>query len=346
MQSTTNTDQLVTLTTNTDQLSTLTTTTNIQTSGTDQLIDATITALPNCHKHPRPCKDEILIWSYNTGGLGGTPNERRGNLQLLREMGADIAVYSELFGRQNEHDDPGWFPSRVDKTGTDRKAGVAILLSPRLQRLVIRNTRDTWIDKDSPAWSRVTAVWVQFRFCRALIVGVHFPLTSKTRSPTQKDVIHLLNHIFKDLKPQDCVILAGDMNNQLPRNAAGHVTGPFARWRRKKDKHANRLLAFLRKHKLAALNTFFKPRRNSRSVTHLSSLPNCPDSQIDYIFITRRWINSCKSAGVRWAPSIVRYGALWDHGCVYAKMKWRVKRHKKKKLLRKTIAHSSRPPCI
>ena len=207
MQSTMNIDQLATLTTNTDQLSTLTTTTNIQTSGIDQLIDVTTTTLPNCHKHPRPCKDDILIWSYNTGGLGGTPNERRGNLELLREMGADIAVYSELFGRQNEHDDPGWFPSRVDKTGTDRKAGVAILLSPRLQRLVIRNTRDTWTDKDSSAWSRVTAVWVQFRFCRALIVGVHFPLTSKTSSPTQKDVIDLLNHIFKDLKPQDCVIL-------------------------------------------------------------------------------------------------------------------------------------------
>ena len=100
MQSTMNIDQLTTLTTNTDQLSTLTTTTNIQTSGIDQLIDVTTTTLPNCHKHPRPCKDDILIWSYNTGGLGGTPNERRGNLELLREMGADIAVYTVVPGNR------------------------------------------------------------------------------------------------------------------------------------------------------------------------------------------------------------------------------------------------------
>ena len=89
----------------------------------------------------------------------------------------------------------------------------------------------------------------------------------------------------------------------------------------------------MRKHKLSAASTFFKPTKHRKSpsrsnATYLAKDPNYKPSQIDYVLISSRWATSITNCKVKWGISCQRWGRHYDHGLIECTVKSRIRKTK------------------
>ena len=266
----------------------------------------------------------------------------------------------------------------------DKAAGVAIILSKRIQQKVLQfgseGERVCWVRLRGPT-------------CNLFVIAVYMPHRARIQ-PSQDQTLADIQEVLKDVPPRDCVCMLGDFNEQLPSNvegATGAWTGGTA------SANANRMLDLLRMNNLTAINTLFPPKKRQSVCTFLqtkqrgSSMDTANDlgryvgrevkvkykkawiegivqdvdassdeptwiiryddgyvercklsrlrkilihvetakeaRQLDYIFVSRRWVSCISNCRVRWGPSIHRdiHGNKNDHGLVESTWRWRIR---------------------
>ena len=143
------------------------------------------------------------------------------------------------------------------------------------------------------------------------------------------------------MAPDDCIVVAGDLNCQLRRNVPG-CTGQWAMTSRQEEQgHDGQVLDLMRKHDMFAVDTLFKPKRKMWSgkirVCNATYLPKDVarrPKRLDYFLVSNRRKSAAVSSEVMWGPSMHRFGAKFDHGLV--RVRWRCR-------LRK-VTPTRRPP--
>ena len=91
----------------------------------------------------------------------------------------------------------------------DSAAGVGILLSDRMEKKVISYgnngcERLSWVRLEGPS-------------CNIYVICVYMSHRARVK-PDQKDVLKQLRAAIKKVSKGDCVVILGDLNEQLPRN--------------------------------------------------------------------------------------------------------------------------------
>ena len=114
--------------------------------------------------------------------------------------------------------------------------------------------------------------WVRLKgpVCNLFVVSVYMPHSCRVK-PAQADTLHELDVICKQAKKNDCVIVLGDFNVQLPGNVP-KCTGGYV-CAQGESKSATKVLNFMRRHDLHAINTKFRKKRQSHA-TYLHVLSN------------------------------------------------------------------------
>ena len=90
--------------------------------------------------------------------------------------------------------------------------------------------------------------------------------------PSQDDTIQDLHEALKKAPTNDCIIMMGDLNEQLPGNINNH-TGKWVGG--KPSKNAEKILELKRMYDLYAANTHFEPKQGQTVHTYLK--PKCTD---------------------------------------------------------------------
>ena len=138
----------------------------------------------------------------------------------------------------------------------DRAAGVGILLSPAAEQKVLTF---------GSVGERVCYVRLQGPVCNLFIVATYMPHRGRV-CPSQDDAIADLHEALKLAPPKDCMILLGDLNEQLGaniKNRTGRWTGG------EPSKNADKIIDLMRMYNLCVANTFFEPKRGETAHTYL-----------------------------------------------------------------------------
>ena len=272
----------------------------------------------------------VKMACWNPWGLS---NER---LNYCRSLNFDVLGLPELHNVQNKKlwQSKTWITSedsRVDEQGknTDPAAGVAILLSQRFSKKILAQgaveSRIVWVRLDGPV-------------CPLFVVCAYVPHKYKTTTPNAEDVLQQISHLLqncRDLKPNDCIILLGDFNCELQRNVQG-CTGRWFMNKRKDDGHSDKVIELLRAHDLFAVDSLFCPKRKNMfctdkkkrycNATYLQKEKGRRPKKLDYFFISNRWRSCVTNSTTCWAPSVHRFGKLFDHSLLKITWRWRVKK--------------------
>ena len=246
-------------------------------------------------------------------------NER---LNYCKMLNYDILGLTELHNVHNKKQWCGkhWITSEdaaIDAEGKnlDPAAGVAILLSKRFSKKILAQgsvgARIVWVRLDGPV-------------CPLFVVCVYIPHKYRKATPQAADTIHELSDLLtncKNLKPTDCVIVMGDLNCELERNVQG-CTGRWLMNKRPDDGHSSKVMDLLRSHDLFAVDSLFKPPRkciyatgNRRvcNATYLQKDKSRRPKKLDYFLVSNRWKSSVINSSTNWAPSVHRFGKVFDH---------------------------------
>lgn len=137
----------------------------------------------------------------------------------------------------------------VPKFPDDRAAGTGILLSPIAMKKVISFgspcERISWVRLKSPVSNLFTA-------------SIYLPHSART-NPSTSDTLASLVKLLKTIPKNDCIVILGDLNVQLPPNVNG-ITGKWAYG--KADENVNAVIEVMRMFNLRAINTDFQPKGN------------------------------------------------------------------------------------
>ena len=142
--------------------------------------------------------------------------------QYCKNLQFDVLALTELWRSAEKFADVTcqWTFSAAEKDASgnpkfpeDRAAGVGILLSERATRKCIAHgspcERITWVKLKGP---------VVDLFC----IAVYMPHRMRSH-PSQSDTAATLMSLLSKIPKNDCIIVLGDMNEQLPANIKGHT---------------------------------------------------------------------------------------------------------------------------
>ena len=138
----------------------------------------------------------------------------------------------------------------------DVASGVGILLSERAQ--------SKYMSHGSPC-ERI--VWVRLKgpVTNLFIIAVYVPHRARVE-PCQNDTLSSLIELLKKVPKNDCIVVLGDLNEQLPSNIES-LTGKWAY--DTKSANADEILHIMRMFDLFAVSTKFQPKKNSSSATYV-----------------------------------------------------------------------------
>ena len=88
------------------------------------------------------------------------------------------------------------------------------------------------------------------------------PHRGRTRAPYAQDTIKKLQELLQSVSKTDCIIMMGDFNCELHRNAE-NCTGTLCMIRNKDSGHGEKILELMRSFDLFVVDTLFKPARKS-----------------------------------------------------------------------------------
>ena len=138
----------------------------------------------------------------------------------------------------------------------DRAAGVGILLSPAAQQKVL---------SFGSISERVCFVRLEGPVCNLFIVATYVPHRGRI-NPCQDDTIADLHEALKQAPASDCIILLGDVNEQLGPNIKNR-TGKWAA--DKSSANADKILDLMAMHDLFSVGTKFEPKRGETTHTYV-----------------------------------------------------------------------------
>ena len=271
----------------------------------------------------------LALATWNCLGLGKSDEERDAKIDYCRSLGYDILCLTELWNHQRTKSD--FLVSAVDKK--DRPAGVGLLFSERLR---------PYVTSTGACGSRIVWARIKGPTCNLVVVGVYLPHSKRKSAPHAHEVLKQLSALMGSFGSHECVIILGDLNAQLPRNKTG-LTGRWTLSKKGDSGNAPEVMRFMGEFGMAAVNTFFQPKRNATVATwHRPSLDaialgnqagyqkrsrawRSAPKQLDYILCRRRWRSCVTSSEVDWTPVIMTHGAKWDHALVSAIFRWRVR---------------------
>ena len=211
------------------------------------------------------------------------------------------------------------FITADDAPENDKASGVGMYLSNRMadRKLAHGNIG-----------SRV--LWARFEanFSNIFAVVTYIPHRHRNQAPYMEDTYKDLHKALQLAKKQDIIVLMGDFNGRIARQANGRV-GKFCIHPRS-DEGGKLLLQTMDQFDLNAVSTQFRPRRSSKfgNATYImdkSGTTGQPPAQIDYILVSRRWNSAVQSCKVQWAPAIHRFGGHCDHGLIKMRLRMRVR---------------------
>ena len=195
---------------------------------------------------------ELSIATWNTRSL---TFER---FNYCKNLGHDVLAITELW--RNSHkftDDTVSFTHSVPKinvnTGRpafpdDVAAGVGILLSERAHKQYMRHgipcERLTWVRLKGPVTN-------------LSVIAAYIPHRIRTK-PCQHDTLCSLIELLKQVPKNDCVVLMGDFNEQLPKNI-DKLTGKWAHG--PESANTEITMNIMRVFDLTAASTFFQPKK-------------------------------------------------------------------------------------
>ena len=106
--------------------------------------------------------------------------------------------------------------------------------------------------------------------------------------------------------------------------------------KRKDDGHSDKVIELLRAHDLFAVDSLFCPKRKNMfctdkkkrycNATYLQKEKGRRPKKLDYFFISNRWRSCVTNSTTCWAPSVHRFGKLFDHSLLKITWRWRVKK--------------------
>ena len=193
--------------------------------------------------------------------------------QYAKELGYDVLVLPELWRNASKFTDGTltWTHSKaqLDKDGNrkfplDRAAGVGILLSDR--------ARAKCLAHGSPC-ERITWVRLKGPVTNLFIIGCYMPHRARS-NPSQQNTMDSLIKLLSQVPPSDCIVLATDLNEQLPSNVP-KVTGKWAHG--EASQNADKMIDLLRMFDMFAVNTAFQPKRNASNATFMRTLEKAED---------------------------------------------------------------------
>ena len=204
-------------------------------------------------------------WSQQFANLTmatwNTRSMTRERFDYCKNLGYDVLAVTELWRSQNKFTSRSneFIVSATNKhkhgnlvNPNDKAAGAGILLSPRAQSKVL--------DKGNNNSERICWVRLEGPTCNLFVVAVYVPHSSRTE-PSQSDTLKELDTVCKQAKKNDCVVVMGDFNAQLPGGLQG-ATGAHV-CATEESAPATKVLNLMRQHDLSATNTKFRKPRSS-----------------------------------------------------------------------------------
>ena len=183
-----------------------------------------------------------------------------------KSLNYDVLAVTELWRTAHKFVDgtTRWTHSKAkqDKSGKpiypdDKPAGVGILLSERAQA--------KYLNHGSPC-ERITWVRLKGPVVNLFIIAIYVPHRART-NPAQHNTLDELEQLLKQVHHNDCIIVLGDINEQLPANIDNH-TGNWAYG--DASQNADNIIDILRLYDLFAINTKFKPASTSSNATYIA----------------------------------------------------------------------------
>ena len=140
----------------------------------------------------------------------------------------------------------------------DRAAGVGIILSKRAKSKLLsfgsQGERVCWVRLEGPT-------------CNLFIIAVYLPHRGRV-CPSQDDTIKDLETVLSKVPRGDCVVLMGDLNEQLESDISDRTgkwtAGP-------PSPNSDKILQLMYLHDLTAMNTLFKPKSTWALCTFLQT---------------------------------------------------------------------------
>ena len=243
-----------------------------------------------------------------------------------------MLALTELHNKQRKISEGDlWITSEVAETNAkggskDKAAGVAILLSKRMQGK---------IDRSGCVGSRIAWVRLKGPICPIFFVAVYIPHKYRTAKPRARDTIAQLTGLLQIVPQGDCIVVCGDLNCQLKRNVPGR-TGQWSMTKRHEEKgHDQVILEMMTQADLFAVDTIFKPeakywgngkRKRLCNATYLAKHTDRRPRKLDYFLVSNRWRSSVTNSKVRWGPALHRFGEKYDHGLLSITWAWRLRK--------------------
>ena len=209
-------------------------------------------------------------WSANEPNLSmATWNARSLTFERFyycKSLNYDILAITELWRTAHQFADgtTRWTHSKakLNKFGKpkypeDHAAGVGILLSERAQA--------KYLSHGSPS-ERITWVRLKGPVTNMFIIATYVPHRARA-NPAQHNTLEELQELLKQVHQNDCIIVLGDFNEQLPANIENH-TGNWAFG--KPSQNADAVIDIMRLFDLYAINTKFEPPTNSSNATFIA----------------------------------------------------------------------------
>ena len=114
--------------------------------------------------------------------------------------------------------------------------------------------------------------------CNLLFASTYIPHRGRV-SPDQDDTIADLHEALKKAQPDDCIILLGDLNEQLGPN----IKDRTGRWTGgKSSKNADKILDIMHMYDLYAANTHFEPKQGETPHSYICPSPKSACAQGDF----------------------------------------------------------------
>ena len=256
----------------------------------------------------------VTFATLNVRSLGCKRADADFYYSYIKSLAHDATCLTEMWNTQRHYEAWSCVTSEENVSGSDKPAGVCIMLSNRFACAQINRgklgTRGWWVRIQGPV-------------CNLLIIGIYLPPQySKTCAV---GIMKSLKQLLKERSPHDCVILLGDFNIRLPRHFKD-IVGPYAHAHLAKTLSVKKksILHVMAASGLFAVNTYFRPRRRQSYHTWRNKRGK-QRGQIDYIMASKRWRSCFTDSKVTWGPARFKHGKPSDHGMVLARFKWRLR---------------------
>ena len=219
-------------------------------------------------------------WSSNHNYLSfATWNTRSLSFERFnycKNLGYDILALTELWHNASKYADGSvrWTysqPAMNKITGNplfpnDPAAGVGIMLSERVARKHMAH--------GSPC-NRITWVRLKGVTSNLFVIAVYLPHRARSK-PAQADTLEKLMTLLKQVPKNDCIVVLGDLNEQLGSNihrCTGKWTAGSA------SPNADKIISLMRMFDLFATNTRFQPKKRKSTATYLACVEGAENSQ-------------------------------------------------------------------